>query len=98
MKILLVDDHALFRDGLALVLGRLTDAPTLLHAETALQGIELAGKELNLDLVLLDLGLPDANGLDTLAALRRIAPATPVVIVSASHGRDEIERALSLGA
>jgi DNA-binding NarL/FixJ family response regulator len=58
----------------------------------------LAGTHRDIDLVLLDLQLPDGDGLDVLAQLREQHPATSVVMLSANKDQPTIMRALSLGA
>jgi len=59
MDVLLVDDHALIREGIALVMKQLGDDTQILEAETAEGALEIAQSNSNLDLVLLDLNLPD---------------------------------------
>ncbi len=98
MKILVCDDHALFRDGLRLVLAGLERDVDLLEAATAAEALRLASEHADLELVLLDLGLPDADGLALLGTLRERHPALAVAIVSASEDPDRMRRALDLGA
>jgi DNA-binding NarL/FixJ family response regulator len=98
MKILICDDHALFREGLRLVLAQLEGNPELIEAADAKEA--LLGVEANedLDLVLLDLNMPGSDGLTTLATLRKQFPTIPVVIVSASERPQDIRAALDGGA
>jgi DNA-binding NarL/FixJ family response regulator len=98
MKILLVDDHALFRDGIALVLERLGAPLELLEAGGGAEARACVALHRDLDLVLLDVALPDEDGLETLRALRQTAPEVPVVVLSALDGHAGISRALALGA
>ena len=98
MKILVIDDHALIREALRGVLKELKDDATVIEApdwRRALMHIERAP---DLDLILLDLNLPDRDGLEILADLRRLAPATAAVVLSAQHDRASVARALELGA
>jgi DNA-binding NarL/FixJ family response regulator len=98
MKILVCDDHALFREGLALVLGQLDPAAELESvgdAETALARVAQGEKP---DLVLLDLQLPGMDGFAALAALRRDHPDVPVVVLSASENPARARAALERGA
>lgn len=98
MRILLVDDHALFRDALALLLRQL-DAPVkIVHASTADEALAAAVHYSDLDLILLDLSLPCADGLGALEQLRRSAPTVPVVVVSASLRAADVRAALAGGA
>lgn len=99
MNILAIEDHALFREGLKQLLQTLEPGVFVREADTAasaLSAIEEYGQEL--DLILLDLGLPGARPFDVLAACRRRAPQVPVAVLSASEDRFEVERALALGA
>jgi len=94
---LLVDDHALFRTGLGLMLsehwphGRVTQAMTLGQALACLQ-------QEAPDLVLLDVHLPDGHGLSDLPALRAQAPSCPVLIMSAEVNGQQILQARAAGA
>jgi DNA-binding NarL/FixJ family response regulator len=96
MKFLLIDDHPLFRQGLKGIAQRLDGAAVVL--ESASFGAAQALLDDDLDLVLLDLRLPDRDGLEALAAIRAAFPALPVVIVSASENKQDIKAALRLGA
>lgn len=98
MKILLVDDHPLFREGMRHVLGQLAAHAVLLEAPSGRGTLELAGQHPDLDLILLDLSLPDMGGLEVLAALRQRHPDVPVVILSASEHVADIMLAIENGA
>lgn len=98
MKILLIDDHALFREGLSHVLCKLDEHVSILEAsdlETATQHIS---ENPDLDLVLLDLHMPKISGFDILKNFAKTYPTLPVVIISASTKRSDIQQALALGA
>lgn len=98
MKILLVDDHPLFREGMRHVLGQLAAQAMLLEAPSGRAALESAGRHPDLDLVLLDLSLPDIGGLDVLATLREQHPDIPVVVLSASEDTGDIILAIESGA
>ncbi|MEW6120297.1 MAG: response regulator transcription factor [Pseudomonadota bacterium] len=98
MKALLVDDHSLFREGLAHVLAGFDPDMALLQAADCTRALELATEHPDLDLVLLDLNLPGMNGFEALQLLCERFPALPVVILSASTRRADMQRALDLGA
>jgi DNA-binding NarL/FixJ family response regulator len=98
LKILLCDDHALFRAGLALVLGDLAPEVELLEAPACQSALEQAEAHPDLDLVLLDLDLPGMDGLAGLRRFRREHPALPVVVVSASERTADVRAALDGGA
>jgi DNA-binding NarL/FixJ family response regulator len=98
MKVLLVDDHTLFREGLALLLRPLVAGLVTREAgscEEALQGLQEQGP---VDLVLMDLGLPGMSGLQGIATLRQQWPAMPVVALSSADDRDTVLRAVEAGA
>jgi two-component system nitrate/nitrite response regulator NarL len=98
MKILLIDDHPIFRAGLQLLLQELEPTVEVLHAGTCAEGIAIACKQ-PLNLVFLDLNLPDGHGLECLRALKEARPSLPVVVVSGEEmNRGFIEKALELKA
>lgn len=98
MRILLVDDHTLFREALLHVIKQFDDTAVVIEAATAGEARCLAAHYQDLDLILLDLALPDADGLSVLPDLRGLAPATPLVILSASENPHDVQRALNGGA
>jgi DNA-binding NarL/FixJ family response regulator len=98
MKILLVDDHALFREGVALLLQRLDPAVTVVEAGNSRDALQAVDQNPDCELVLLDLGLPDLSGLDAIAAIRERNPGVPVVVLSASEEKAMVLRALDQGA
>jgi DNA-binding NarL/FixJ family response regulator len=98
MKVLLVDDHALIRDALRGVLKELTNDATVLEASDCRQAMRLIEAHRDLHLILLDLNLPDQDGLAVLADLRKRYATISVVVLSAFNDRENILRALDLGA
>jgi two-component system, NarL family, nitrate/nitrite response regulator NarL len=98
MKILICDDHALFRAGLALVLRDLEPATVLLDSANAADTFRLADEHPDLDLVVLDLNMPGMDGLTALVELRARWPALPVVIVSSSEQHADVRAAIDRGA
>lgn len=98
MDILLVDDHALFRDGLALVLEKIEDGTQVYQAENADSALNLISSQSDLDLILLDLHLPGTNGFELLEAIKAKVPEIPVAIISADENASMIQQALNLGA
>jgi DNA-binding NarL/FixJ family response regulator len=97
LKLLVVEDHALVREGLVQTLRQLDDDITLFEAGDCEHAGEVLAEN-DIDLVLLDLGLPDADGLTCLSLLRKAYPATPVVIVSAYDDTHMVTRAMRGGA
>ena len=98
MKILIVDDHALFREGLRYVLNELDENVIIIEAPSFDQAMHHVTENPDLDLVLLDLNIPGKDGFATLDTLSKKYPALPVVILSASTQRSDIQRALDSGA
>src|SRR5215831_16922007 len=98
MKILLVDDHALIRDALRGVLRELLADATVLEASDCRQAMRLIEAHPDLHLILLDLNLPDQDGFAVLADLRKRYATISLVVLSAFHDRENIVRALDLGA
>src|SRR5215470_888721 len=98
MKILVVDDHPLILEALRHVLKQLEAVVDVLDAPTADAGRRLSAEHPDLDLLMLDLTLPGANGFDLLQEFRQQYPALPVVVLSASERPEDVVRALDLGA
>lgn len=100
MKILLVDDHHLIRDGMRPVLERLaTGEPVeVFEAETFEAAVETAARHDDLDLVLLDLRLPGVTHFEALEGLRARFPALPIVLMSGDDEPDLVRGALERGA
>ncbi|MCL2830955.1 MAG: response regulator transcription factor [Betaproteobacteria bacterium] len=98
LRILIVEDHALVREGLAQTLYRLDDEVEILEAGSGAEAQGLLERAGVIDLLLLDLALPGEDGFQFLLKLRRNCPEIPVVIVSAYDDAITIRRALRQGA
>lgn len=98
MKALLVDDHAMFRDGLSLLIEQRFAGVELLHAASLAQALSLMSRHADLDVVLLDLGLPDSSGLDALTRVREAGSWARVVVLSADDTPDNVRGAIEQGA
>ena len=98
LKVLLVDDHPLFCDGLKGVLHQLASNLQITSAGSVEESLEIIPDLDDLDLVLLDLNLPGINGLDGIQKVRHQLPSTPLIIISASEDRDKILLAIEKGA
>jgi two-component system, NarL family, nitrate/nitrite response regulator NarL len=98
MKMLIVDDHAVLRQGLAALLKDSGVAHEVLQAADRAEGLALLAAHDDLDAVLLDLKLPDSEGLSAITAFAQQSPSTPIIIVSASEDPADVRRALDLGA
>lgn len=98
MKILIVDDHDLFREGLSLIISNLDKELIILEASDYDSAMQYVSSHPDLDLVLLDLNLPGKDGFSALTSLSEKYPTLPVVILSASKQRSDMQRALDSGA
>jgi DNA-binding NarL/FixJ family response regulator len=98
VKILVVDDHPLILEALHHVLRQLDGEVEVYDARTAEDGRHLVADHPDAGLLLLDLTLPGADGFSLLEELRAEHPAMPVVVISASDRREDILRAIDLGA
>lgn len=98
MQILVVDDHALVREGLCQVLKGLDEQIEVLEAPHCARAFELAELHHGLDLVLLDYHLPDMNGLEALAIFGKKHPELPIVMLSGSVNPQIMRQVMAQGA
>ena len=97
LRVLLVDDHALFRSGVKALLGRQPDIEVVGEAADGLDGVQQA-RRLRPDMVLLDLHMPGASGRDALKALAEDLPGTRVLMLTVSEDADDLIETLQAGA
>ena len=99
LKIVVADDHPLFREAVVLAVRRFAGVEAeILEAGTLDEAARVAAAEPELDLLLLDLAMPGAQGLSGLVELRRRFPALPIVVVSAAEDPRLIREAIAAGA
>ena len=98
MKALLVDDHAMFRDGLSLLIAHRFADVELLHAGNLAQALTQLARHADLDVVLLDLALPDSSGLEALTRLRETDTWARIVVLSADDTPTTVQGAIEQGA
>jgi DNA-binding NarL/FixJ family response regulator len=99
MKILIADDHELFREGLRQILEQMDPAMTIVEAADFQQAIETVERENDIDIVLMDIAMPGGVWNDTLPRLKDLLPErVPVIIVSASDDRRQVLETITLGA
>jgi DNA-binding NarL/FixJ family response regulator len=98
MKVLLVDDHAMFRDGVSLLISLRFPGVDLLHAGTLAEALALLARHGDVDVVLLDLAMPDSSGLDALTRLRDETPGVRTVVLSADDTPATVHGAIEQGA
>ena len=96
MRILIVDDHDLFRKGLRLLLSGFDAELVILEAADCTQATAMAGEPF--DLVLLDLHMPAMSGLDALHSLRPSFESSPIVVLSGEDDPRQVRRAIDAGA
>lgn len=98
MKTLLVDDHPLLREALALVMAEIWPSLQVLQAGNLAEACTQCAAHPDLQLLLIDLGLPDAQGLSGLTTLRQRAPDARHVVVSADDRPETVLAAIEAGA
>lgn len=98
MRVLLVDDHTLFREGIALLLRPLVQPLETWEAGSCEEAVAVIEQRGAADLVLIDLGLPGASGLEGVRRLRESHPEMPVVVMSSADDKDTVLAALDAGA
>lgn len=97
IKIVIADDHKLFRDGIRALLQKYDFLEVIGEAENGKTLIELA-KQTNPDLVLIDLTMPVLNGLDTIPILKKELPEMGIIVLSMHEDGNYILKSIQLGA
>ncbi|HEY4803865.1 MAG TPA: response regulator transcription factor [Paraburkholderia sp.] len=97
IRILLIDDHTLFRSGVSALLQRQPDLEVVGEASDGVEGVKRAKQHLP-DVILLDLNMPGLSGLETLQLLVEDLPDTAVVMLTVSEDADELTAAMREGA
>lgn len=95
--ILIVDDHALFREGIRAIIERNPRYEVVGEAGNGREALRMAGK-LKPDLALMDISLPDRSGLELICEIQKLSPKTRVMVVSMHSKIDYIVKAFQAGA
>jgi len=98
MKILLADDHTLFRAGMRHVLAQLAVDMEIIEASDCDQALQAVESHHDVSLVLLDLQMPGRDGFAALDVFSQNYSTLPIVVLSASESRNDMRRALDHGA
>jgi len=96
-RILIVDDHALFRVGIANILGKEPDFEIVAEADDSRSAIDRA-LETSPDIILMDLSLPPPGGIETTQRIKRELPSTAIVVLAVSEDEDALFDAIKAGA
>ncbi len=97
VRIMVVDDHPLFRMGITALIGTRTDMLTIAEAGTGEEAVEMFALH-SPDIVLMDLRLPGMSGVDAIRAIRKLAPLSRFIVLTTYEGDEDIHQALEAGA
>jgi DNA-binding NarL/FixJ family response regulator len=97
IRVLSVDDHALLREGIAALVGNQPDMELVAEAVNGREAVELFRKH-QPDVTLMDLQMPEMNGIDALSAIRGEFPEARIIVLTTYTGDVQVFRALKAGA
>ena len=98
MKLLIVDDHEIVRDGLAVYLAQRDPGMAIVQARGGEQALAAIEADPAIDAVLVDLAMPGMGGLAAIAAIAALRADLPIVVLSASEDPGQVRAALQAGA
>ena len=98
MKLLIVDDHLIFLQGASYIFKEVIEGATVSTASSAKSAIMKLREDPGIDIVLMDLEMPDAVGVSSLMDIRREFPLVPIIILSATEDPKVVETCLKRGA
>ncbi len=97
IRVLLVDDHALFREGLAGILNAQSDFLVVGEASDGLEA-QVMAQELSPDLILMDVGMPGCDGLEAARRIKWVLPAATIVMLTVQDNEEKLFEAIKCGA
>jgi DNA-binding NarL/FixJ family response regulator len=97
IRILIVDDSRVWRQALCSILQQHLDPVLICEGSDGIEAVQKS-KELQPDLVLLDIGLPSLNGLEAARQIRRLAPGSRILLLSSYDWPELVREAISIGA
>jgi DNA-binding NarL/FixJ family response regulator len=97
IRVLAVDDHPLLREGIAALIGSEDDMELIGEASNGREGIDLFRKH-QPDITLMDLQMPEMNGIDAIGAIRGEFPDARIIVLTTHPGDVQVSRALKAGA
>jgi len=97
IRILLVEDHELIRMGLSIMINKADDMKLIGQAENGLQGVDFA-KQLSPDIILMDIGLPNIDGIEATKRIKDFNPQIKVLIFTSRDSNDDVFSAFKSGA
>jgi two-component system NarL family response regulator len=97
IRVLIVDDHALFRRGLEMVLAEESDIELVGEASDGAEAVAKAGEALP-DVVLMDIRMPKSSGIEACRAMKEVAPSAKIVMLTISDEEEDLFEAIRAGA
>src|SRR6478736_6111446 len=97
VKLLIVDDHPLFRDGLAALLSQASADNSVVQASSTEEALQLADEQV-VDAVFMDLSMPGLSGEPAIREFGRRHPDLPVIVLSSSEDPGDVRRVINAGA
>jgi DNA-binding NarL/FixJ family response regulator len=97
LTVVIADDHPIFREGLATAIGSLDGVEVVGHASTGAEAVD-AAQQLAPDIVLMDLHMPEVNGIEATRQIAETAPATAVLVLTMLEDDESVFAAMRAGA
>jgi len=97
IRVLIADDHALIREGIAMIVSCQSDMELVSEASGGREAIEKY-RQHRPDVMLMDLRMPDLNGVDAVRAIRAEFPDARILILTTFEGEEEVQRSIKAGA